>query len=513
MRKKKVSALMLIISMLFLSFCHSIPVIAAGGIFIDTVNAYEGMEASFSQGYEPSIQDNTMNLVVPFLVKKEMKSDSILVGISFEKQENSPFYFQNYQKQVKQSENGIYLYQCNIKLKENRSNGQYPLLLSVQAETAEGILQQEFRIYVEITDGKEPTTQGPTNQKPATQEPTGQEPTGKEPTIQEPTNQEPTTQEPTNQEPTTQELSGQDLTEQNTSQEEVNHQPRVIISKNSLQGSSIEAATSIMWNLSAKNCSSSRAVENMKVTLLSDNTDILFEKNVWYFERVSAGKTMDLSQNVYVERKAAAGQIPVQLQFEYEDSKGNSYTSTETVNLIISQSQQAELANIAFPESVYASDTNSLTFQVHNTGLAVIYNAKVRLEGTGLFPTEELFLGNLEAGTSVDGEIPVFAGTLDMDEQGEISQEGAEKYGITSGKVIFSYEDEKGEVIEQTMEIKTEIKEPETVELKVEKDEPETNQWWITIIFIIILVLVLVILWLSLRIKYFRKRVELHEKS
>lgn len=506
MRKKKVSALMLIISMvsmLFLSFCHSLPVIAAGGIFIDTVNTYEGMEASFSQGYEPSIQENTMNLVVPFLVKKEMKSDSIIVGISFEKQENSPFYFQNYQKQVKQSENGIYLYQCNIKLKENRSNGQYPLLLSVQAETAEGILQQEFRIYVEITDGQEPTTQKPTNQ----------EPTGQKPTNQEPMTQEPMTQEPTVQEPMTQESIEQEQSQQDTSQEEIIHQPKVIISENNLQGSTLEAATSTMWTLSAKNYSSSRAVENMKVTLLSDSTDILFEKNVWYFERAGIGKTIDLSQNVYVEKKAAAGQIPVQFQFEYEDSKGNSYTSTETINLIITQPQKAEIVNVTFPEMVYASDTNNLTFQVQNTGLAVIYNAKVRLEGAGLFHTQEVFLGNVEAGASTSGEIPVFAGTLDMDEQGEISQEGVEKYGKTSGTVIFSYENEKGEVIEQTMEIQTEIKEPETVELKVEKEEPETNQWWITIIFAVFLVLILAIVWLSLRIKYFKKRVELHEKS
>lgn len=511
MRKKKLSALMLIISMvstLFLSFCHSLPVIAAGGIFIDTVNTYEGMEASFSQGYEPSIQENTMNLVVPFLVKKEMKSDSILVGISFEKQENSPFYFQNYQKQVKQSENGVYLYQCNIKLKENRSNGQYPLLLSVQAETAEGILQQEFRIYVEITDGKNLSNQNPIVQNPSEQEPSGQEPTTQEPTVQEPM-----TQEPLGQELTTQESIEQEQSQQDTLQEEIIHQPRVIINENSLQGSTLEAATSTMWTLSAKNYSSSRAVENMKVTLLSDSTDILFEKNVWYFERAGIGKIIDLSQNVYVEKKAAAGQIPVQFQFEYEDSKGNSYTSTETINLIITQPQKAELVNVSFPEIVYASDTNNLTFQVQNTGLAVIYNAKVRLGGAGLFPTQEVFLGNVEAGASTSGEIPVFAGTLDMDEQGEISQEGAEKYGKASGTVIFSYENEKGEVIEQTMEIQTEIKEPEIVELKVEKEEPETNQWWITIIFAVFLVLILAIVWLSLRIKYFKKRVELHEKS
>ena len=141
--------------------------------------------------------------------------------------------------------------------------------------------------------------------------------------------------------------------------------------------------------------------------------------------------------------------------------------------------------------------------------LAVIYNAKVRLEGKGLFPDKELFIGNVEGGAAIDGEIPVFAGTLDMD---EVSEKEGNKYGETSGTVFFSYENEKGEIIEQKKEINTQIKKPQTVELKVEKDKPQTNQWWITIVFGIIVVLILIVIWLYLRMKHFRKRVEFHEK-
>ena len=91
-----------------------------------------------------------------------------------------------------------------------------------------------------------------------------------------------------------------------------------------------------------------------------------------------------------------------------------------------------------------------------------------------------------------------------MDNQGNIIEEGGEKYGDTSGVVTFSYEDEQGQVIEQSMEVHTSIKEPEIVELKVEKEVPETNQWWITIVAGIILALVLVVIWLYLRMKYYQ---------
>ena len=60
------------------------------------------------------------------------------------------------------------------------------------------------------------------------------------------------------------------------------------------------------------------------------------------------------------------------------------------------------------------------------------------------------------------------------------------------------------QVIEQSMEVHTSIKEPEIVELKVEKEVPETNQWWITIVAGIILALVLVVIWLYLRMKYYQ---------
>lgn len=213
-------------------------------------------------------------------------------------------------------------------------------------------------------------------------------------------------------------------------------------------------------------------------------------------------------QTLTIAKKAAAEPVQVQFQIEYEDSKGNAYTATETVSLSICQKQQAELASVSFPEKVYASDTQIMTFQVQNTGLSVIYNAKVRLEGQGLFAQGELFLGNLEGGASVPGEMQVFAGTLDMDAQGNIMENGGEKYGNTVGNVIFSYEDEQGEQIEQKIEFHTCIQEPKTLELKVEQQKPQTNQWWITIVAGVFLVLLLAIICLYLRMKHYQSIIE-----
>ncbi len=451
-------------------------VFAQGSISIDTNKKYDGMNTSFSKGYAPSIQKNTMRLVVPFQTDLPLKQEVLLVGVSFEREENSPFYFKNYQKKVKQTKRGIYLYQCRIKLKKDRRNGQYPLHLTVSAQTAEEIIVQEFTIYIEITDGKPAELQ---------EEVLGQE-------AEEPTEEKTSFPESKN--------------------EENIQKPKVMIYENNLNGISAKAGETTPWRLLAKNCSSSQSMENLKVTLLTENPFFTFERTSWYFAQVKAKDTIDLSQNISVGAKAAEGAVLVQILFDYEDKTGESYQVTESVYLAADQIQQAELADLSFPESIYESDTDLLTFQVQNTGLTSLYNVRVRFEGKGLFAQKELFLGNMEAGTSSDGEISVFAGTLNMNEMGEIIDENAEKYGDTSGTVIFSYENELGELTELKREVHTVIQKPQVVELKVEEEEPQTNQWWVTIFVLVIVVLILLVIWLYIRMKYYQRRGSFEKK-
>lgn len=478
---KRKNSVYCVVFMLFLFFFCTVDIHAESRISIDASHKYRGMNASFAKGYEPSIEKDTMLLVVPFVAEENMQKNQIRVGIDFEKQENGPFYYKNYQKQVKRQDHGVYLYQCKLKLKQERINGQYPLHLWAEGKPKqqEEVIRQEFTIYVEITDGI--SAASGKDVKDAAQDLSAENDFMEETAAPLP----------------------EDVIQ--TAGEEKISQPRLLTAQNSLQGKFLEAGSSQLWNFSIQNCSSRFSVQNVKISLLTDNRDLIFEKTAWYFEKVPAKGGMDLSQHVSIAKKAAAEIVPLQYQIEYEDGKGNSYSSTETVSLRISQPQQAELCGLTFPENVYASDTAIMAFQVQNTGLATIYNARVRLQGKGLFPRGELFLGNLEGGVSQPGELQVFAGTLDMDSEGNVIEGGGDKYGDTAGTVTFSYEDEQGQVIEQVMEIHTSIQEPEIVELKVEKEAPETNQWWITIVAGLVLALVLVIIWLYLRLKYYQR--------
>ena len=127
---------------------------AEGVVRIDANKKYKGMNASFARGYLPSVKKNAMQLVIPFRAGEELMEEKLLVGVAFEREENSPFLFRNYQKQVKKSKGGVYLYKCKIRLRGDRVNGQYPLLLYVLAKTKEGMVREEFTVYVEISDGR-----------------------------------------------------------------------------------------------------------------------------------------------------------------------------------------------------------------------------------------------------------------------------------------------------------------------------------------------------------------------
>lgn len=464
----------------------------ANCISIDSSRKYQGMDAPFAKGYEPAVTKNEMTLVVPFVSDTKLDKNSITVGIDFESGQNSPFYYKTYRKQVKRSAEEIFLYKCRLKLKKDRVNGQYPLHLWAEGKVEGSLIRQEFTIYVEITDGTPRIGDGSApdvipgyggNADGSEELPGGEDMSGEE-----------------GLQPV-----GEDMPESaHTSAEEKNSQPRLMICQNSLQGNALEAGTSSVWNISVQNCSSHCSVENIKITLLCESKDIVFEKNAWYFEKTQPKKTMELSQNLTVAKKASTEPVAVQFQIEYEDVKGVSYSTAEEVRLLVRQPQQAAISNLSFPEQVYATDTEFLNFQVQNTGLSTIFNVSVRLEAKGLFPQSEVFLGNIEGGNSADGEQKVYVGTLNMDEEGNISEEG-EKYGDTSGVVILSYENEQGEVTEQKLELHTSIQQAESVELTIEEQKPKSNQWWITIVFFVISALVLVIVWLYLRMKYYQR--------
>lgn len=109
-----------------------------------------------------------------------------------------------------------------------------------------------------------------------------------------------------------------------------------------------------------------------------------------------------------IAEDTAPGQVTVTFSLEYEDSKATAATGTETLTFNISQQLRAELEASDIPSIVYTMDTIEVPVKAMNLGRDKLYNAKVRLEATGLSPSGTVFLGNIEAGTAAEGSMKIY---------------------------------------------------------------------------------------------------------
>lgn len=429
------------------------------------------MAKSFSEGYTPTIVDDKMQLVVPFMSKKVFENNSLSVRIIFD-QADSPFIYKNYYKEIKKNADNVYLYTNDIELNSQRKNGEYVLKVLVSGNTVEGeYIENTYDIYISITDGIEDSLQAPSiaDVNEAVETPVDNQP---------------------------------DTSATGSETEEVTHQPKVLLAKNSLGNKPLTAGKDYDLSLTFKNYSKAYSMENVKITMTTEYTGIIFETTNWYIDKVGAGGDINLTETITINSKADYGTAPLQFTFEYDDSKGNTFTSTENVLLYINQPAKATFNSDVFPQKVTATKTCKLNCQVENNGLAPIYNVRIYIEGTGLFPTKELYWGTMEAGASNEGELPIYIGMKNMTETGEIKE--GKPYGKTTATITLSYEDAEGNVITDTKEYKTVILEPKSSKNKDTKDKTSTQ--WVNAVYLgSVLLLLLVIIGILSKLIHYKK--------
>lgn len=426
-------------------------------IYIDTTQAYEGMDNSFADGYSPTIENDIMHLVIPFMSSEAFEDNKISVRIAFENT-GEPFIYKNYYKEVTKSKESAYLYKNDIDLDANRTNGQYTIKVLVSGTTSGGkCIEDTYDIYINITDGlniSSDTTNDVTENN----------------------------LENINQDPAQNDGDSKDTSEA------VRHQPKVLLVENSLSGTKLKAGDSYEFKIAFKNVSKQYSMENIKITMTTEYAGIAFDKTNWYIENISPGKNADISQNISVDLKAVYGNVKLNYEFQYDDNEGNTYTSTEIISLFVTQPVKASLNGDTFPQKAKSTETVPMNFQVENAGLSPIYNVRVHIEGAGIFPTKELFWGTMEAGSSDEGEIPIYIGMKNMNDAGEVIE--GEAYGNTTVKVIFTYEDADGQVISEEKEYKTAIIKPKDNK----ESETKKSTQWINAIYIGSVLLLLIVL-------------------
>lgn len=478
---------------------------------IDNRHRYEGMEQSFADGYQPEIRDGKLYLTVPFTASGALQNECLTVDLIFAEKENAPFVFKNYQKDVKlhsyrlldgimtpqgtdtkgtsgnnltatevpggiANQDGIaspadqqdaYCYTCEVPLQENATPGQYSVTVRAWGYTMDGErVNLDCQIFVRVPE-PEPVAGSKDNGSGGGAGGGG----------------------------------GYSGGESGEAAEEILHQPKLLLETCSLSDVSLKAGAEEPMKVQFRNRSETQTIYNLKVTASTDTKAVQPLRNSWYFSSVAPGETVAIEDGVKVAMATEDTSAVLSFDFEYEDKKGTAVSGKESVPLLIGQPTEVELHNAAFPAVLYATDTQEFSIQALNLSRVPVYNVRIQLLGTGLFPTEDVFIGNMDAGTEGNGAMQVYVGTRTMQAVGHDSgTEDVEKYGPVNGTITLQYEDASGETHTQTETFQSEIKKPKVLSLEVD-DTQETNAWWISVFAAVGAGMLLVIVVLALRLR------------
>lgn len=486
---------------------------------IDNRHRYEGMEQSFADGYQPEIRDGKLYLTVPFTASGALQNECLTVDLIFAEKENAPFVFKNYQKDVKlhsyrlldgimtpqgtdtkgtsgnnltatevpggiANQDGIaspadqqdaYCYTCEVPLQENATPGQYSVTVRAWGYTMDGErVNLDCQIFVRVPE-PEPVAGSKDNDSGGGAGGGG----------------------------------GYSGGESGEAAEEILHQPKLLLETCNLSDVSLKAGAEEPMKVQFRNCSETQTIYNLKVTASTDTKAVQPLRNSWYFSSIAPGETVAIEDGVKVAMATEDTSAVLSFDFEYEDKKGTAVSGKESVPLLIGQPTEVELHNAAFPAALYATDTQEFSIQALNLSRVPVYNVRIQLSGTGLFPAEDVFIGNMDAGTEGNGVMQVYVGTKAMQAIGDDSgTEDVEKYGPVNGTITLQYEDASGETHTQTETFQSEIKKPKVLSLEAD-DTQETNAWWISIFAAVGAGMLLVIVVLALRLR--KKSALLHD--
>lgn len=427
-------------------------------LVIDNQNRYEGMDKTYSEGYIPKVEQGIAYLVVPLSCNGELKDNRIRVALNLGDFQTMPFVSKNYEKYVSlqqvQVNDGTdtvegYVAVFSLELKQERYNGSYPVILTAHATDTNGTeLQQEFTIYVNITDGKN------VDEEPAT---------------------ETATEEP------------------------VTFAPKVLVDSCQLSKTNPQAGEEVTAEITLVNTSQSEAVQNMTVTIAaqSEYFTLLSQSDSIYVGSIPAGGSTVVSYDYAIHVATPQGQYDLNLTMDYADSKGGSYSGTGTAKLSVGQPMRMQFDALAISNTVQVADIIEAQVQAMNLGRSKVYNVRAVIEADGLVPEGTLFIGDMEAGTMQTGSIRISVTSL---------SNGNASYGKTTGTVTFYYEDEAGNEYEEYSEFTTNIQSPFSNQSNEEPDQ--TGQWWVIMIVIIGILIIIAVIIVIRKIKCGKRQEE-----
>lgn len=243
-------------------------------------------------------------------------------------------------------------------------------------------------------------------------------------------------------------------------------QPRLMVSAYKLTSDSITPAENTTIEITFKNYSTSKAVYNIKLSLLEESGEIKpVGTGTQFVNKIGASGSYTWKVELNASKTAQIGEHRLTAAAEYEDEYYSSFSSSDTLLVNVMQSVALDYSGIELPKKVTQDSTVTTEINLMNTGKSPLRNTRVSFDIEGLDSGSVLFIGEIPAGESKGGS--------------ENLRVSKDKLGDISGTATLSYEDEFGTEYSKDINISTKIEEKvETENKKEDKKEQKYPLWW-----------------------------------
>lgn len=207
--------------------------------------------------------------------------------------------------------------------------------------------------------------------------------------------------------------------------------PRIIISKfNFGSQEGVKAGQEFILNMSFLNTSKVSDVSNIKITVNSSDGAFIPVEGVNTFFVDSIPVKSYVERSIKLRSKHDLEQKPyiIAVNFEYEDSKGNQFTSAENISIPVVQNTRLTTGQIMMPPELMTGQPMPVMLDFYNMGRTILYNLTVKAEGDFDAQNASYFVGNFEPGRSDSFEAQIVPN----------------KAGDCKGYIVFEFEDSLG---------------------------------------------------------------------
>lgn len=206
--------------------------------------------------------------------------------------------------------------------------------------------------------------------------------------------------------------------------------PRIILDNYSLDVDNVVAGKPFTFNFTLKNTNTKVNVSNMKISV--ESTDAIFTpvqgSNSFYTATLATGQSEDYSISLTTKSGCEPKSYPVLIKIDYEDTNGTPYSSTENINLLVTQPIRVEITDFNVPSDAPMGMPINISFRYFNKGKTPLNNFSICMEGDFTMEQGDEYIGAL--------------GASSYDEyQGMIYGAGT---GEQNGTLVLKFEDSTG---------------------------------------------------------------------